>query len=67
MLDLLDGRDTERTSLAMSRSWPVPFPPEPFRYLAVRWAQRDLAREDETGHRSLMLRTLDRLGIGFAS
>ncbi|MDP2119136.1 MAG: FAD-dependent oxidoreductase [Hoeflea sp.] len=67
MLDLLDGRDTERTSLAMSRSWPVPFPPEPLRYLAIRWAQRDLAREDLTGHRSLMLRTLDRLGIGFAS
>lgn len=67
MLDLLDGLDTERTSLAMSRSWPVPFPPEPLRYLAVRWAQRDLAREDLTGHRSLMLRTLDRLGIGFAS
>jgi len=67
MLDLLDGFDTERTSLAMSRSWPVPFPPEPLRYLAVQWAQRDLAREDATGTRSLMLRTLDRLGIGFAS
>ena len=67
MLDLLDGLDTERTSLAMSRSWPVPFPPEPLRSLAVRWAQRDLAREDATGHRSLMLRTLDRFGIGFAS
>lgn len=67
MLDMLDGLDTERTSLAMSRSWPVPFPPEPLRYLAVQWAQRDLAREDATGKRSLMLRTLDRLGIGFAS
>ncbi|MEM5470966.1 FAD-dependent oxidoreductase [Hoeflea sp. AS60] len=67
MLDLLDGVETERTSLAMSRSWPVPFPPEPLRYLAVQWAQRDLAREDITGKRSLMLRTLDRLGIGFAS
>ena len=29
MLDLLDGLDTERTSIAMSRRWPVPFPPEP--------------------------------------
>ena len=67
MLDLLDGLDTERTSIAMSRRWPVPFPPEPLRYLAVAWAQRDLAREDATGHRSMMLRALDRLGIGFAS
>ena len=67
MLDLLDGLDTERTSLAMSRSWAVPFPPEPLRYLAVHWAQHDLAREDMTGKRSFMLRALDRLGIGFAS
>lgn len=67
MLDLLEGRVTERTQLRMLRSPAVPFPPEPFRSLAVAWAQRDLAREDRTGHRSLMLRALDRLRIGFGS
>lgn len=67
MLDMLQGKQTERTKLKMSRSWAVPFPPEPFRKLAVTWAQRDLAHEDETGHRSLLLRALDRFGIGFSS
>ncbi|MDQ0314023.1 NAD(P)/FAD-dependent oxidoreductase [Amorphus orientalis] len=67
MLDMLEGRKTERTELRMLRSFAVPFPPEPLRSLAVRWAQRDLAAEDLTGRRSLFLRGLDRLGIGFAS
>ncbi|MGF0540025.1 NAD(P)/FAD-dependent oxidoreductase [Agrobacterium sp. ES01] len=67
MLDILEGKRTERTELKMARCRPVPFPPEPFCSLAVKWTQRDLEREDETGYRSLMLRTLDRLGIGFAS
>ncbi len=67
MLDQLDGLRNDRTELRMTRSRPVPFPPEPVRSLAVRWAQRDLAREDQTGHRSAMLRLLDRLGIGFGS
>ncbi|PLS21183.1 NAD(P)/FAD-dependent oxidoreductase [Neptunicoccus cionae] len=67
MLDLLAGRDTERTRLKMLRSTPVPFPPEPLRHWMVKRAQADLAREDETGERSLVLRTLDRLRIGFGS
>lgn len=67
MLDLLAERQTERTRLAMIRKRPFPFPPEPLRSLAVGWAQRDLAREDETGRRSLFLRILDRMGIGFGS
>lgn len=40
----------------MTRSVPVPFPPEPLRSLAIRWAQRDLAREDLMGKRSAILR-----------
>ena len=67
MLDMLEGIKTERTTLRMLRSRAVPFPPEPMRSLAVRWAQADLAREDRTGHRSLFLKSLDRLGIGFGS
>lgn len=67
MLDMLDGLQTERTQLSMLRRFPVPFPPEPIRSGAVRLAQRHLALEDQTGHRSLFLKTLDRFGIGFDS
>ncbi|UYV37892.1 hypothetical protein N4R57_01915 [Rhodobacteraceae bacterium D3-12] len=67
MLDQLDGLSTPRTALRMTRSMPVPFPPEPIRSLAIRWAQADLAREDRTGKRSLMLRLMDKMGIGFGS
>ncbi|WP_148254782.1 NAD(P)/FAD-dependent oxidoreductase [Aidingimonas lacisalsi] len=67
MLDMLDGQQTERTRLGMLRRFPVPFPPEPIRSGAVRLAQRHLALEDRTGHRSLFLKTLDRFGIGFDS
>lgn len=67
MLDMLEGQRTERTELRMLRRRPVPFPPEPLRAAAIGWAQRDLAREDRTGHRSALLRSLDHLGIGFDS
>lgn len=67
MLDLLEGRDTERTRLKMLRRFPVPFPPEPFRSMAVRIAQNGLEKEDRTGRRPAFLRILDALGIGFAS
>jgi glycine/D-amino acid oxidase-like deaminating enzyme len=67
MLDLLQARDTERTRLAMLRRPPFPFPPEPFRWLGVRLAQHGLAREDETGRRSVFNKVLDALGVGFDS
>jgi glycine/D-amino acid oxidase-like deaminating enzyme len=67
MLDMLEGSRTERTDLRMLRSWAVPFPPEPVRSMAIKQVQKDLAQEDRTGYRSLLLRTLDRFGIGFAS
>ncbi|MFJ3496078.1 NAD(P)/FAD-dependent oxidoreductase [Streptomyces sp. NPDC086091] len=67
MLDLLAGRTTERTRPAMIRRPPVPFPPEPFRYLGVQATRWSLAREDLHGRRNPWLRTLDRLGLGFDS
>ncbi|MGV0910352.1 NAD(P)/FAD-dependent oxidoreductase [Martelella sp. FOR1707] len=67
MLDLLQGRETERTKLAMLRRPPFPFPPEPFRWLGIRMAQRGLAREDETGRRSAFNKMLDAFGVGFDS
>ena len=66
-LDLVDGRDTELTRLRMVRRKPIPFPPEPIRYAAVRATRSSLAAEDRTGRRNLWLRTLDRIGIGFDS
>ncbi|GAB3079356.1 FAD-dependent oxidoreductase [Intrasporangium mesophilum] len=66
-LDLVDGRDTERTRLGMVRRKPVPFPPEPIRYAAVQATRAALAAEDRTGRRGLWLRVLDRMGIGFDS
>ncbi|GAB3872510.1 NAD(P)/FAD-dependent oxidoreductase [Terrabacter terrigena] len=66
-LDLVDGQDTELTRLAMVRRKPVPFPPEPIRYAAVRATRSALASEDRTGRRNLWLKALDRLGVGFDS
>lgn len=67
MLDLLQGRETERTKLAMLRRSPFRFPPEPLRWLGIRLAQRGLAREDETGRRSVFNKTFDAFGVGFDS
>ena len=66
-LDLVLGRDSESTQLAIVRDKPMPFPPEPFRGIGVRLTRAALAREDATGHRNLWLRALDRVGIGFDS
>ncbi|WP_425588816.1 NAD(P)/FAD-dependent oxidoreductase [Streptomyces thinghirensis] len=67
VLDLLDGRPTERTRLRMVRKRPLPFPPEPFAWLGIKITTWSLAREDRTGKRNLWLRVLDRLGLGFDS
>ena len=68
MLDLLDGRPTERTGLDMVGSRPLPFPPEPFAYAGIEITRRSLAHADENeGRRNRWLRTLDRLGLGFDS
>jgi glycine/D-amino acid oxidase-like deaminating enzyme len=68
MLDLLDGRPTERTALEMVRRKPLPFPPEPLAYTGIQLTRWSLARADERqGRRNLWLRSLDRLGLGFDS
>ena len=67
-LDLLDGRDTERTRLAMVRSKPIPFPPEPLRWTGIQLTRASLARADRNeGRRNLWLRALDWAGLGFDS
>jgi glycine/D-amino acid oxidase-like deaminating enzyme len=67
VLDLLDGRHTERTELAMVRSRPLPFPPEPLRSAGITLTRWSLARADRTGRRNPWLRALDRLGMGYDS
>lgn len=68
MLDKLAGAATERTAVSLTRSKPVPFPPEPFRWMGIELTKRALAHSDEHGGtRNLWLRTLDRFGVGFDS
>lgn len=68
MLDLLAGERTERTSLKMVRTKPMPFPPEPARSAVIQVTRWSIARADRhDGRRNLWLRTLDRMGLGFDS
>lgn len=67
-LDLLDGRPTERTELEMVNRKPLPFPPEPVASIGIQATRWSLDRADHNqGKRNLILRTLDRLGLGFDS
>lgn len=68
MLDLGTGLDTNRTRLRMVRTRPLPFPPEPVRSAGIGLTTAALAKADRSaGKRSVWLRTLDRLGLGFDS
>ena len=68
MLDRLEGLRTPRTQLEMVRKKPLPFPPEPFAKIGIEATKWSLDRADHhEGRRNLMLRTLDRLGLGFDS
>lgn len=60
------GSDLLRLRFVNDRPWP--FPPEPLRSGAVALMQHELARADRNGgRRGLVLKALDRLGIGFDS
>jgi hypothetical protein len=67
MLDLLDGRRSRATQTDFVRKKPMPFPPEPFKFLGIQATRWSLDHEDKTGKRNLWLRSLDRLGLGFDS
>jgi glycine/D-amino acid oxidase-like deaminating enzyme len=67
MLDLLHGRRSIATQTEFVRSRPLPFPPEPFRFVGIQATRWSLGREDKTGKRNLWLRGLDRMGLGFDS
>jgi glycine/D-amino acid oxidase-like deaminating enzyme len=68
MLDLLDEIESEATSLQMVKHKPIPFPPEPFRFLLIRLTQWSINRADQNkGRRNLWLTLLDQIGLGFNS
>ena len=67
-LDLVDGKITERTELKMVRSKPIPFPPEPLRWIGITLTRRELARsERRQGKRGFWLSAMDKVGLGFDS
>jgi glycine/D-amino acid oxidase-like deaminating enzyme len=67
-LDLVDGAESEETSLEFVRRKPVPFPPEPLRYAGVQLTRWSLAQADRhDGRRNLWLRAMDAAGLGFDS
>ncbi|HSE42479.1 MAG TPA: FAD-binding oxidoreductase, partial [Acidobacteriota bacterium] len=57
--DLLD--------LALVQNKPVPYPPEPFRKLAVKAVTNALRKTDQGEKESVLLKILNRLRIGFSS
>jgi glycine/D-amino acid oxidase-like deaminating enzyme len=61
------GRPSELLELPLVTRRPFPYPPEPLRGWAVRAVTRALRRVDEGERPNLLLRFLDRLGIGFSS
>jgi glycine/D-amino acid oxidase-like deaminating enzyme len=68
LLDLLAGRRNELTALDYVRSKPIPFPPEPARWVGIELTRRSLDRADRNdGRRNLWLKALDVAGLGFDS
>lgn len=60
-------RPSDLLSLGMVRRPPFPYPPEPLRGWAVRAVTRALRRVDAGEPPGLLLRALERMGIGFSS
>lgn len=68
MLDILDGKQTERTALKMVRTKPVPFPPEPLRSVVIGLTRWSIDQADRNqGRQNLWLKLLDAVGLGFDS
>ena len=60
-------RPSELLELALVRSHPFPYPPEPLRRWAVSTVTAALRRVDGGAPPGLLLRLLDRWGLGFSS
>ncbi len=60
-------RPSDLLDLTLVRKRPFPYPPEPVRSWSVSAVTRALRRVDEGRKPSLLLRALERMGIGFSS
>jgi glycine/D-amino acid oxidase-like deaminating enzyme len=60
-------RPSDLLDLSLVRKQPFPYPPEPLRSWSVAAVTRALRRVDEGRPPGLMLRVLERMGIGFSS
>lgn len=69
LLDRAKGRpDPAILSLEFVRSRPMPWPPEPLRWVGIQMTRHALARADRhEGRRGPWLRLLDSFGVGFDS
>ena len=68
VLDLLNGRHTERTALEFVKTKPLPFPPEPLRSIGIKLSQWSMRQADENqGRENLWLKIMDWVGLGFDS
>lgn len=68
MLDRLAGESTPRTAVTMVKRMPLPFPPEPIASVGINLTRHSLDRADHReGERNLLLRALDKVGLGFDS
>jgi glycine/D-amino acid oxidase-like deaminating enzyme len=66
--DMILRPESDLLRLRFVRGKPFPFPPEPLRYPIIQVIRHELDRADRNhGRRGLLLRTLDRVGIGFDS
>ena len=66
--DKLLRPDSDLLRLRFVRSTPFPIPPEPLRTPVVEMMRREVMRSDDAdGRRSLFLRAMDALGVGFDS
>jgi glycine/D-amino acid oxidase-like deaminating enzyme len=65
-IELLGYQPSEVIKMQLVTSNAFPWPPEPFRWMAVRMTQLALVRADKNGgKRGLWLKFLDALGLGF--
>jgi glycine/D-amino acid oxidase-like deaminating enzyme len=65
-IELLGYQPSEVIKMRLVTSKAFPWPPEPFRWMAVRMTQLALVRADKNGgKRGLWLKFLDALGLGF--
>ena len=67
-LDLLVHPDSDLLNLQLVRKKPIPFPPEPIRWMGIELTRRAVAKSDANGgRRGPWLSLLDAVGLGFDS